>query len=969
LTTWGSYGSGNGQFNSPIGVAVDGVGNVYVADYGNHRIQKFDSAGNYLGQWGSYNTGLNHPSDVDVDDAGNIYVVDSENHRIQKFDNNGTYLTSWGGYGSGEGQFKNPGGVAVDSAGHVYIADIGNNRIQKFVDSATVLNDNESVTYTLEPGTYNIREAPSEGWAVSDITCTGGSPQVGTDSVKVTLMSNDDVTCTFTNYSPNLPPVAVDDTYNVDEDRTLVVDIPGVLENDTDADHDTLTTVALTEPAFGTLLFSSDGSFIYTPVANYNGPDSFTYQANDGMENSNVATVFITVNPVNDSPVAVDQSVTTNEDTAVAITLESTDIDSSELTFAVVAGPTHGTLSGHAPDLVYHPAADYFGFDSFTFKANDGVDDSSIGTVSITIYPVNDPPVAEDQSVTTNEDGSVTITLTATDVEADLLTYVVVTAPAHGMLSGDPPELVYIPAADYNGPDSFTFQAYDGAAYSSLATVSITVTPVNDPPVANDDTAATDEDMPVIIDALTNDSDVDVDDTLTIISVSDPPNGVATTDGEFVTYTPDPDFNTPEGEYDSFTYTIRDSHDATATATVRVTVGALNDPPVAVDDLAETFEDVALVISVLVNDIDVDGDLDTGSVSVIVPPLKGTAVGLGDGTILYSPDPDYNGPDSFTYEVCDSYPVCAVATVRVTIVPVNDPPLALDQEITTNEDAALAITLIATDVDLDSLTYSIVINPAHGTFTGIVPDLVYTPDADYNGTDSFTFQVSDGTTVSNIATVAITVTPVNDLPVVTWNQWPANPATFSMAVTAAVTFSDVDLDDSHTCTWDWGDGTVQGPTPCSAGIVSGSHDYSSVGNYIVSFVVADNAGAAVTITVPVTVIWPFTGFLPPVDNPPTLNSIKAGSAVPAKFSLGGDYGLNILTTGYPKSVGITCNTGVPIDEIEETVTAGSSSLQYDPLADQYTYVWKTDKAWANTCRQFQLKLIDGTTHVANFKFK
>lgn len=115
--------------------------------------------------------------------------------------------------------------------------------------------------------------------------------------------------------------------------------------------------------------------------------------------------------------------------------------------------------------------------------------------------------------------------------------------------------------------------------------------------------------------------------------------------------------------------------------------------------------------------------------------------------------------------------------------------------------------------------------------------------------------------------------------------------------------------------------------------------------------------------------WPFTGFFPPVDNPPTINSVKSGSAVPVKFSLGGNYGLNILATGYPKSVKIACDTSLPIDDVEETVTAGNSSLQYNPANGQYTYVWKTDKAWANTCRQFQLQLADGTLHLANFKFK
>ena len=121
-------------------------------------------------------------------------------------------------------------------------------------------------------------------------------------------------------------------------------------------------------------------------------------------------------------------------------------------------------------------------------------------------------------------------------------------------------------------------------------------------------------------------------------------------------------------------------------------------------------------------------------------------------------------------------------------------------------------------------------------------------------------------------------------------------------------------------------------------------------------------------TATVTVIFKFSGFFQPVDNPPTLNTVKAGSAVPVKFSLNGDQGLSIFAAGYPKSEQIACDSTEPADGIEETVTAGGSSLSYDPTTDQYTYVWKTNKAWANSCRQFVVQLNDGTFHRANFKF-
>lgn len=116
------------------------------------------------------------------------------------------------------------------------------------------------------------------------------------------------------------------------------------------------------------------------------------------------------------------------------------------------------------------------------------------------------------------------------------------------------------------------------------------------------------------------------------------------------------------------------------------------------------------------------------------------------------------------------------------------------------------------------------------------------------------------------------------------------------------------------------------------------------------------------------VVYSFSGFFQPVDNFPTLNMLKSGSAVPVKFSLGTYHGLSIVEAGYPKSQQILCNASILVDGVEETVTAGSSSLSYDPVTNQYIYVWKTDKAWANTCRQLVVKLNDGTYHRANFKF-
>ncbi len=182
-----------------------------------------------------------------------------------------------------------------------------------------------------------------------------------------------------------------------------------------------------------------------------------------------------TNDPANQAPLAQDGGATTEEDTPAAVTLSATDADNDPLTYSIISNPTKGTLSGTPPNLTYTPNANANGSDSFTFRAHDGQAHGNTAAIAIDVAPVNDAPVANNQSVTTNVNTARPITLTATDVDNSNLTYAIVTPPSQGTLSGTPPAVTYTPFADYSGDDSFTFKADDGQYDSNVATVAITI--------------------------------------------------------------------------------------------------------------------------------------------------------------------------------------------------------------------------------------------------------------------------------------------------------------------------------------------------------------------------------------------------------------------------------------------------------------------------------------------------------------
>jgi hypothetical protein len=601
-------------------------------------------------------------------------------------------------------------------------------------------------TITFTPAA-NFAGAASFTYTLSDGTGTA----TGTVAVTVTAVNDG--------------PVAVADTATTAEDAAATITAASLVANDTDVDGPALSVTAVSAPTNGTVALAA-GTVTFTPTANFNGAAGFDYTVTDGTL---TATGHVTVNvtAVNDAPVADDETGSTSQDVAVTFTdavllAGDTDVDGDTLAIVAVGGAANGTVARAAGVTTFTPTAGFSGVGSFTYTVTDGAL-TATGTVSILIGNTNDPPVAVDDTATTAEDtglGITEATLLANDVDPDpdVLSVTAVSNPVHGSVVLVLGLVTFTPDPNYNGPASFEYTVSDGFA-TDAGLVTITVTPVNDAPVAVADSATTDEDTGVGITAaslLANDSDAD-GDTLSVTDATNATNGSVLLVLGNITFTPAANFSGTAG----FDYTISDGT-TTATAHVTITVNAVDDVPVAVDDAGFTDEDLGIFVDVLVNDTGLgDGGI---SIALTTPPAHGTAT-AGATNFLYIPAANYNGTDTFTYTITDADgDTSAPATVTINLNALNDAPVANSQTVNTNDHTPVTITLTATDVDSPSVTFAIGTAPTGGTLGAITPTtgsprlVVYTPTGSVLGQPTrFTFTANDGTATSAVATVGITV--------------------------------------------------------------------------------------------------------------------------------------------------------------------------------------------------------------------
>ena len=617
----------------------------------------------------------------------------------------------------------------------------------------------------------------------NNIVFTADEGYIGAASFEYTISDgNNGLASAIVNLRVRPPATAIDDNgFTVNEDSTLTISSDRLLANDIDGDIMILS--AVENAIGGTVTLSSTGDVTFIPFENFNGLAQFDYVANTPDGGRAVATVFIEVLPVNDAPVAVnDTGFTTLEDQPLVIdTLDllanDTDIDGDILTIVDVIGDANVTATLLEDGTIYvEPNAFYFGDATLTYTIEDPDGLQSTATVSVYVEPVNNAPEPVADQFETDEDTPLFLStdeLLINDIEhdGDTLTITRMFGASHGTVElFENGTFLFTPSANFYGQAGFYYEVSDGQGGLSTAFVAVQVNPVNDAPEPRTDRYSDDninflngvEDQTLVIaaiDLLANDTDID-SLSLSLETVSTAVNGTVTinVDGN-VEFTPDADF---WGEA-SFYYTVSDSEGAVAQAQVILYIAPVSDaPPVANDDNFEIFEDVVTVISaadILANDTDIDGD------ELTIISVSGPAYLDENGNVVVTPPLNSTSGLFIDYTVSDGFDGTDSATIYVDIIPVNDAPFAIEDSFESYRDLPIVLRisdLLGNDYDLEdtqgiiqtALTFLSAQNTSEGSISVYGDEFVVIEIADgFTGEVSFDYTISDSDGATDTAVV------------------------------------------------------------------------------------------------------------------------------------------------------------------------------------------------------------------------
>ncbi|CAH1554456.1 tandem-95 repeat protein [Vibrio owensii] len=625
-----------------------------------------------------------------------------------------------------------------------------------------ILTDNGNGTYTFAPN-ENFNGDVNFSFDVSDGTDTVSA------NIDVSVKPVDDA------------PVSGNLAYSVDEDGSIRLSQEQLLSQASDVEGDALTASNLSVDGNATVTQNDDGSFTITPDADFNGDIDISFDISDGT-NTVQATADLTVNPINDLPVPQDQQFSVEEDgtlifTGADLLAGATDIEGDNLT---VEGVSYNGGDGILTDngngtYTFAPNENFNGDVNFSFDVSDGTDTVS-ANIDVSVTPVDDAPVSGNLAYSVDEDGSIRLSQEqllsqASDVEGDALTASNLSVDGNATVTqNDDGSFTITPEADFNGDIDISFDISDGTN-TVQATADLTVNPINDLPVPQDQQFSVEEDGTLQFtdaDLLAGATDIEGDD-LSVTGISyEGTDGVLTDNGDGTySFAPNENFN---GDV-NFSFDVSDGTD-TVSANVDVSVTPVNDPPVAGSTSYTVHEDNSITISdaqLLANSSDLEGDVSIDSVSY--SGNDGVLQINGDGTYTFSPNENFNGEVTLDVVVADEEGATDVTTAGITVLEVNDPPVAGPTSYTIDEDSVLTfsesqVLLNASDVEGDVELVGISYDGPDGIFT--VNDdgtCSFAPNENFNGQVQLdvTIRDEDGAEVDTV--INVNVLPINDAPV------------------------------------------------------------------------------------------------------------------------------------------------------------------------------------------------------------
>ncbi|MFW1514880.1 tandem-95 repeat protein [Vibrio parahaemolyticus] len=569
----------------------------------------------------------------------------------------------------------------------------------------------------------------------------------------------------------NDAPNAENDVITTEEDTAVTID---VLVNDSDVEGDALSIQSASVPSEQGSVDIVDGKLVFTPAENFNGEATITYIVTDG-DLTDEAKVTVTVTPVNDSPVAVDDTTSIQEDTAVTIDVltNDTDVDGDKLSIESASVPKEqGMVEVVDGKLVFTPAENFNGDAEITYTVTDG-ELTDEAKVTVTVNPVNDAPTIKVEAVESITEDAVstdtvvaTLTVRDTDTPEEQLTVSLENnSNGYFVLVGNEVKLTQVGVDAVNNDElnlkdlTISASVSDGVNPTANDSDSLIVDRVNDAPTVEnaiaDQVLAEDFDVYTIdLNEVFKDSDSSLE-----FSVSGNDNIQISIVSGVATITPTADWNGKE----TITFTVKDSSGESVSQTVDFTVAPVAD---IVADSATVVEDTSTIIKVLGNDT-FEGTDKVVSLDTNNGPANGTVSVNPDGSVTYTPNDNYHGTDSFTY-IVTSGGVSESTTVSVDVTPVNDVPVAKDDIATTQEDTAVTIDVLPNDSDVDGDKLSIEsasVPKEQGTVEVVDGKLVFTPAENFNGDAEITYTVTDGQ-LTDEAKVTVTVNPVNDAPTI-----------------------------------------------------------------------------------------------------------------------------------------------------------------------------------------------------------